>query len=151
MNNCEACLDKQKKIAALIIENKLSERFITQIQADKFKMLEEIEKLQSEFETLVVEYEQEIERLQNYVIVGYEQGIKELKEENAKLRECVEFYADQSSWMGWHRDVDSMPRDTEPAKATSDGFDIMLGGKRARQLLKELNEGNKVLVNKTLD
>ena len=140
MNNCEACLNKQKEIETLIAENKLYERFMTQIQADKFEMRGEIEKLQSE-----------IERLQNYVIVGYGQGIKELKEENAKLRECVEFYADQSSWMGWHRHVDSMPHDTEPAKAISDGFDIMLGGKRARQLLKELNEGNKVLVNKTLD
>lgn len=60
--------------------------------------------------------------------------------ENAKLKECVEFYAKQSNWMGWHRDVDSMPFDTEPAKAISDEFDIMLGGKRARQCLKELGE-----------
>ncbi len=67
--------------------------------------------------------------------------IDDLLAENAKLRECVEFYAKQSNWMGYHRDVDCIrPCDCEPEKADEDGFDIMLGGKRARQVLKELGD-----------
>lgn len=64
--------------------------------------------------------------------------IKKLQAENKKLREALEFYAKQSSWMGYHRDVDTIaPSDCEPAKAIEDGFDILLGGKRAREALKE--------------
>lgn len=73
------------------------------------------------------------------IITLYKEKIKELEKENAKLRNTVEFYASEDNWMGWHRDVDAIRNDTEPAKA-ADGFDIMLGGKRARQTLKDLNK-----------
>ena len=73
------------------------------------------------------------------VIAHYKDKIKELENENAKLRNTVEFYASEDNWMGWHRDVDAIRNDTEPAKA-ADGFDIMLGGKRARQTLKDLGK-----------
>jgi hypothetical protein len=66
---------------------------------------------------------------------------EKLQAENKKLREALEFYADQSSWMGYHRDVDTIrPCDCEPAKAREDEFDILLGGKRAREALKEVGE-----------
>lgn len=67
--------------------------------------------------------------------------IEKLQAENAKLKECVEFYANQSNWMGWYRDVDTIrSSDCEPAKSIEDDFDILLGGKRARQVLKELED-----------
>ena len=73
------------------------------------------------------------------VVNIYKQKIKELENENTKLRNALQFYASEDSWLGWHRDVDMIKNDTEPAKA-SDGFDIMLGGKMARQTLKDLDK-----------
>lgn len=59
---------------------------------------------------------------------------------NKKLRDALDFYAKQSNWMGYHREVDTIIRsDCEPAKAFEDGFDIFLGGKRAREALKEVD------------
>lgn len=72
-------------------------------------------------------------------IACYKDKIKELQKENTKLKNTVEFYASEDNWIGWHRDVDMIRNDTEPTKA-NDGFDIMLGGKRARQTLKDLNK-----------
>lgn len=67
--------------------------------------------------------------------------IKKLKEDNTKLVEALKFYASQANWMGWHRDVDTIrSSDCEPAKAIEDDFDIRLGGKLARQVLKEIGE-----------
>lgn len=67
--------------------------------------------------------------------------VNRLQAENKKLREALEFYANQTSWMGYHRNVDIIaPSDCEPAKALSDDFDILLGGKRAREALKEVSE-----------
>jgi len=51
--------------------------------------------------------------------------------------EALEFYANRDNWCGYHREVDTIPDDSEPAKA-DDGFDIQLGGKRARAALKAL-------------
>jgi hypothetical protein len=66
-----------------------------------------------------------------------------IAERNSQLDKAIgviEFYANQSNWMGWHRDVDTIRScDLSPAKATEDGFDIMLGGKKARQFLEEFN------------
>lgn len=67
--------------------------------------------------------------------------VDKLKEENKKLVEALKFYASQANWMGWHRDVDTIrSSDCEPAKAIEDDFDIRLGGKLARQVLKEIGE-----------
>lgn len=73
------------------------------------------------------------------VVNIYKQKIKELENENKKLRNALQFYASEDNWLGWHRDVDMIKNDTEPAKAY-DGFDIMLGGKMARQTLRDLDK-----------
>ena len=87
-------------------------------------------------ESKVRQYQSTILELQEQVLV-----LGKLQDENSKLRDCVEFYAKQSNWMGYHRDVDVIRScDCEPTKADEDGFDIILGGKRARQVLKELGE-----------
>lgn len=72
--------------------------------------------------------------------------VDELQAENAKLRECVEFYADRFSWTesehptheyyaGSIRNDDSLVEYTE---ADGDVFKDFCGGKRARKVLKEL-------------
>jgi hypothetical protein len=64
-----------------------------------------------------------------------------LQAENKKLRQTLEFYADQANWVGYHRHVDTIRScDCEPGKALEDGFDILLGGKKAREALKEVGE-----------
>ena len=74
------------------------------------------------------------------------QNNAKLQAENAKLRECVEFYADRFSWTesehptheyyaGSIRNDDSLVEYTE---ACGDVFKDFCGGKRARQVLKEL-------------
>jgi hypothetical protein len=74
--------------------------------------------------------EKEIQSLKSQL----SEALSELKRE----MECVDWYAEQSSWMGYHRDVDTVASsDCEPARAQEDGFEIMLGGKRARQRIKE--------------
>ena len=75
------------------------------------------------------------------IINLYKQKVSKLQEQNANLKKVVEFYASEDSWSGWHRDVDVIKNDTEPAKA-ADGFDIMLGGKLARQTLKDLDKND---------
>ena len=64
-----------------------------------------------------------------------------LQAENAKLRECVEFYADQNSYKclieDHHVTVLVVNFDTEPPLNSSVR---MVGGKRARQVLKELEK-----------
>lgn len=73
--------------------------------------------------------------------------IGKLQAENAKLRECVEFYADTGNWYA----VDCDPLYGSPSivegiidfsdiEDSSHGTEIRYGGKRARQALKELEE-----------
>jgi len=59
---------------------------------------------------------------------------KKLQSENSKLRECVEFYAKTETWDadGWVVNSDIY--------APWDKFGVMVGGKRARQVLKELED-----------
>jgi hypothetical protein len=69
---------------------------------------------------------------------------KELTKLRATLDESIkviEFYGSQSSWMGYHRDVDIIASsDCSPAKSIEDDFDIMLGGRRAREFLSKHSE-----------
>lgn len=65
--------------------------------------------------------------------------IKSLQAENAKLRECVEFYADEDNWhLSDSCHADSISLDSEELLDHPDF--ASLGGKRARQCLKELDE-----------
>jgi len=60
----------------------------------------------------------------------------ELLKENAKLKEALEFYADKSNWKsGFSLKVDD-------TKMTETNY-LRVGGKRARQALKETEEHNK--------
>lgn len=56
------------------------------------------------------------------------------KQENEKLRKCVEFYADKDSW---DKDIDSYGVFTN--ENMSEAYDM---GKKARQTLKDLNTTN---------
>lgn len=96
-----------------------------------------IENLIKENETLFEtnkKLQAENERLQNYVITGYEEGIKELKAENAKLRDCVIFYADEDGQV-W-----AACQDTDTKDTCCHMVGELSGGKSARQVLKELEK-----------
>jgi hypothetical protein len=105
-----------------------------------------IQKLEVENQVLsvnVVLLENKVRQHQSTILELQERTlvVGKLEAENKKLREALEFYANQTSWMGYHRSVDIIARsDCEPAKALSDDFDIFLGGKRAREALKEVGE-----------
>lgn len=82
----------------------------------------------------------------NIVVTNLKTVVSINQAENAKLRECVEFYADRFSWTesehptheyyaGSIRNDDSLVEYTE---ADGDVFKDFCGGKRARQVLKEL-------------
>lgn len=73
------------------------------------------------------------------LILDQHNEIEKLQKENEGLKKTVEFYADKNNWGGYHRDVLEIFGDSEPAIA-SDGFKINLGGRRARQTLKELED-----------
>lgn len=67
------------------------------------------------------------------------------KEMIQKLRECVEFYANRKNWGGWNiyvgeklRSMDTMRQDTDEGQDT-DGFKCLIGGKKARDTLIELD------------
>lgn len=67
--------------------------------------------------------------------------IQKLEEENKKLRDALEFYANQKSWYGLSNDRDTVElSDCEPAESIIHEKGIMLGGRRARQVLKEVGE-----------
>ena len=59
--------------------------------------------------------------------------------ENKKLREALEFYVDRSNWIGNHYYFAGILCDHEPL-IREDGSPILLGGKRAREALKEVGE-----------
>jgi len=85
--------------------------------------------------------------LENAIVDAYESGaelnqtkLKQVEAENEKLRECVEKYAKVSDWQysahnspykNWNR---AHPSDQEKIN------DKWIGGKWARQCLKEINE-----------
>jgi len=86
----------------------------------------------------------------NYFIfqAGMKTGFREAEEELTKLRaaldesiKVIQFYGSQSSWMGYHRNVDIIASsDCSPDKSREDDFDIMLGGRRAREFLSKHSE-----------
>lgn len=69
---------------------------------------------------------------------------KNLRAENEKLRECVEFYANKLSWYDNTQingsDQKAIFKDSEDWLIKSIDKHIVIGGKRARQVLKELEE-----------
>ena len=84
--------------------------------------------------------ELQAENLRLSTIVSNQKTVIEINQaDNAKLRECVEFYADQNSYKclieDHHITVFVVNSDTEPPFNSSVR---MVGGKRARQVLKEL-------------
>ena len=95
-------------------------------------LLDEIDKLNLKLKEL---HSDSLEDHQEYKRMTY-QLIKDLREENARYREALEFYANQNSWIGYHRDCTSILKDDVKAKAKEDGFDIIIGGRRAREALK---------------
>ena len=70
--------------------------------------------------------------------------IKKLQEENKKLRECVEFYADKLNWYDNTQingsDQKAIFKDSEDCLIKSINKHIIIGGKRARQVLNEIGE-----------
>ena len=53
---------------------------------------------------------------------------------------CISFYANQDNWMGYHRDCTYISNDDVKTKA-SDDFDIIIGGKRAREYQSKYMKG----------
>ncbi len=72
------------------------------------------------------------------LLSDYDDDYGKLKEENKKLRECVEFYADKKNWTSCTR----MPKYREHLMVYISDLDIIQskkeGRRRARQCLKEL-------------
>ena len=70
--------------------------------------------------------------------------VEKLQAENAKLRECVEFYADKLNWYDNTQingsDQKAIFKDAEDCLIKSINKHIIIGGKRARQVLKELGD-----------
>jgi hypothetical protein len=91
-----ACEFKQKEIDAVMSENKLCERFITQIQADKFEMRGDIQKLQAENDSL---------KDGSY----WQSDIERLEAENAKLR-SITMLASEASCYTEYEDACSVAR-----------------------------------------
>ena len=113
---CQIKSNEQKWIDQLKHEHKLYQKHLSGLKADNERL------------------EVENERLQNYVITGYEEGIKELKAENAKLRDCVIFYADEDGQV-W-----AACQDTDTKDTCCHMVGELSGGKSARQVLKELEK-----------
>lgn len=67
-----------------------------------------------------------------------------LQAENEKLRECVDFYANKLNWYDNTQingsDQKAIFKDSEDCLIKSINKHIIIGGKRARTLLKELGE-----------
>lgn len=68
----------------------------------------------------------------NYLSAVKPSTIISLIDELIESRKVIGFYAYKNHWIGYHREVDTIRDDHEPSKA-DDGFDIQLGGKRARE------------------
>ena len=65
-----------------------------------------------------------------------------LEADNAKLKACVEFYADEKNWMGFRRSmrIEIINDHSNPPHITRDVWQV--GGKLARQTLEEIENGN---------
>lgn len=75
---------------------------------------------------------------------GYEQAQKDFKEREAKLVDGLKFYADQRSWKTEGSIDDnsfiSVIEDDDMYQDKDDAGLFYIGGKRAREVLKELGE-----------
>ena len=70
-----------------------------------------------------------------------EDSIKKLKAENEKLKKCVEFYSEVFNWRDSGQYYGHGTIKTDDKEDLSDDDRVRLfGGKRARQVLKELEE-----------
>jgi hypothetical protein len=70
---------------------------------------------------------------------------QKLEAENAKLRDCIEFYADKSNWNphvcdSWSGLLTAFGADNDPDNDVEVLNNEFIDGKRARQVLKELDE-----------
>ena len=71
---------------------------------------------------------------------------KKLQAENAKLRKCVEFYADWSNWLvsnhpileAYCAEIEEDHSEVTYQEVDGKWYECEFGGKRARQCLKEL-------------
>ena len=81
---------------------------------------------------------------ESFYTAGYESTQKELEKlraENAKLKECAKFYADQSNWQkNFGSPLESNARKIKNDDLWMDESRTPTGGKLARQVLKELGE-----------
>ena len=71
--------------------------------------------------------------------------IKQLEAKNSKLRECVEFYSNWRSYKFYGRsdEMNTLNEDAEFCKYQEndgDWFEAYIGGKRARECLRELSK-----------
>jgi hypothetical protein len=85
-----------------------------------------------------------LERLLNHYtseVVKRDRQNEQLKEKLDIAEDALEFYSDKKNWLGYHREVDTIIReDREKDFAESDGFEIWIGGKRAREALKAIKD-----------
>lgn len=126
---CQVKGNEQKWIDQLKHEHKLYQKHLNGLKAENERLEEEKDYLCKEMENM-----RDL----------HKHSEKILQDENAKLKECVEFYADFNSY-GTTKNV--RPR-IPWAKRLISAFDVddsldgcfPCGGKRARQVLKELEE-----------
>lgn len=135
-----ACEYKQKEIddleESLVV--RLSKSYIAGKDLSKIiqkNLTNEIEKLQTENAKLR-------ENINGTRVKQMNERIEELLIENAKLRECVEFYAETGNWTRSLLESSTLREinDSDVSWTDTGGTygEILSGGKRARQCLKEL-------------
>ena len=93
-----------------------------------------IKKQQQKIVKLEAELKELKKRIEEYREFYGEEIVSDIEEENKKLRECVEFYADRQSWNG--RLISF--QDSEILSMQDSRYVKNKGGKRARQCLKEI-------------
>lgn len=132
INKLQAAFDRIQKLEEELIQYKEAAR--SEAELDELTSILDLKK-----ET-IVEMQRAYETLQahNEMLIA---TVDNLKEENKKLVECVKFYANQKSWYGFAEDRDIVEfSDCEPVESIIRDDGVMLGGKRARQVLKEIGE-----------
>jgi len=73
--------------------------------------------------------------------IELEKELEELKQENAKLREALEFYAYENNWPGVNDSHELMVRPIKWLRIVEDDIDTdSVGGKRARLALKQIKQ-----------
>lgn len=102
--------------------------------------LNEVELREVKANRLVVDLARQLTSLQS----AFDDRVRVIEmqlEDKKKLVEALKFYANQKSWYGLSREMDMIElSDCEPAESIIHDAGVMLGGKRARQALKEVGE-----------